>query len=152
MGKSQSREPLSPTPCPTYPYESVVANHFDYGGHQYTAIADRFSGCLEVFEGGCGAGNLVQVCKDLFTRFGAPMEISTDEGPAFTSQSFRDFITAWAISHRVSSVGYPQSNGRAELTVKSAKRIIGDNTGPSGSLTQSTLFSTPVQKTRPSRV
>ncbi len=67
MGKSQSREPLSPTPCPTYPFESVVADHFDYGGHQYTAIANRFSGWLEVFGDGCGAGNPVQACKDLFT-------------------------------------------------------------------------------------
>ncbi len=101
MGKSQSREPLSPTPCPTYPFESVVADHFDYGGHQYTAIADRFSGWLEVFGGGCGPGNLVQACKNLFTRFGVPTEIYTDGCPAFKSQDFRDFITAWAISQSI---------------------------------------------------
>ncbi len=36
------------------------------------------------------------------------------------------------LSQRVSSVGYPQSE--AELTVKSPKRILTGNTGPSGSV------------------
>ena len=151
MGKSQSREPLSPTPCPTYSFEPVVANHFDYGSHQCTSIAERFSGWLEVCGGGCGTGNFVQACKDLFTRFGVPTEISADGGPAFTSQDFRDFITAWAISHSVSSVGYPQSNWRAELTVKAAKRIIETTPDPPVVSAQSTPFSTPVQKHAPPR-
>ena len=36
--------------------------------------------------------------------------------------------------HRLSSADYPQSNGRAEVTVKSAKRMIRENTNSDGSL------------------
>jgi hypothetical protein len=50
------------------------------------------------------------------------------------SHEFREFLKRWGVSHRVSSVDYPQSNGRAELAVKSSKRIIRDNTQPNGSL------------------
>ena len=34
--------------------------------------------------------------------------------------------------HRLSSVAYPHSNTRAEIGVKSAKRMIMENTGPQG--------------------
>ena len=40
----------------------------------------------------------------------------------------------WGVQHRLSSVNYPQSNGRAELGVKAARRIIRDNTNPDGSI------------------
>ena len=36
------------------------------------------------------------------------------------------------MTHRLSPVEYPQSNGRAELGVKSAKRIINDNVSHQG--------------------
>ena len=44
------------------------------------------------------------------------------------------FLKSWGIKHRLSSVAYPQSNGRAELAVKSGKRIIRDHTTSDGSL------------------
>jgi hypothetical protein len=134
MAKSQTREPLLLAPLPNYPFESVVADHFDYGGHQYLALADRFTGWIEVFAGGAGTKVLIQACKDVFTRFGVPSELSSDGGPAFVSREFQEFLKIWGINHRLSSVAYPQSNGRAELAVKSAKRIVAQNTGPNGTL------------------
>lgn len=43
-------------------------------------------------------------------------------------------MLAWGIDHRLSSVAYAQSNGRAEAGVKTAKRIIRDNISNNGSL------------------
>ena len=40
----------------------------------------------------------------------------------------------WGVKQRLSSVDYPQSNGRAELGVKASKRIIAQNTSRNGSL------------------
>ena len=62
--------------------------------------------------------------------YGAPKELSTDGCPPFTSSIFQEFLRMWYVKHRLSSVAYPQSNGRAELTVKTAKRIVNGNTGP----------------------
>ena len=72
-------------------------------------------------------------CRILFENYGAP-EFASDGGPQFTSAEFHNFLKDWGIHHRLSSAGYPQSNGRAELAVKAAKRIIRDNTSNNGSL------------------
>ena len=50
------------------------------------------------------------------------------------SCAFKKFLKDWGVKHRLSSAAYPQSNGRAEVGVKTAKRIILDNTSPDGSL------------------
>ena len=46
----------------------------------------------------------------------------------------QDFFREWGVSHRISSACYAQSNGRDEVAVKSAKRILQDSMSASGSL------------------
>ena len=62
------------------------------------------------------------------------MEISSDGGPEFVAQETKDFFLRWGICHRLSSVSLPSSNGRAELAVKSTKRLLMDNVSPNGEL------------------
>ena len=47
---------------------------------------------------------------------------------------FRNFLGKWGVYHCLSSSYYPQSNGRAELGVKSAKRMLRDNVDTNGSI------------------
>lgn len=58
--------------------------------------------------------------------------------PATAAQSSRprkqNFLRLWGVRHRISSAGFPQSNGRAEVAVKTAKRLVMSNTGTTGSL------------------
>ena len=44
------------------------------------------------------------------------------------------FLADYGVRHRVSSVAYPHSNQRAELAVKSMKRLCRENTNIDGSL------------------
>ena len=46
----------------------------------------------------------------------------------------KEFFERWGVEHRVSSAYYPRANKRAEVAVKSAKRLVMDNLGPRGSL------------------
>ena len=62
------------------------------------------------------------------------LHISSDGGPEFTAALTLKFFENWGIRHRISSVAYAQSNGRAEVAVKKAKRILMDNINPNGSL------------------
>ena len=52
------------------------------------------------------------------------MEIASDGGPPFNSAGYNIFLKTWKIRKRLSSAYYPQSNGRAEVAVKSMKRIL----------------------------
>ena len=65
---------------------------------------------------------------------GAPEIISTDGGTNLVSEEMKNFFERWGVQMRVSSAYYPQSNGRAEAAVKSAKRLLMSNTGVGGSL------------------
>ena len=83
------------------------------------------------------SGNAKTTCDALrnwFCTYGVPEEISTDGGPPFDSQEYNQFLDNWGIRKRTSSAYYPQSNGRAELAVKTAKRILADSTDSYGRL------------------
>ena len=100
---------------------------------------DRLSGWSEVVKikpgsGSGGAKGLCSALRRVFVTFGVPDEISTDGGLEFTAQETKDFYARWGIVHRLSSAYFPQSNGRAELAVKSTKRLLEDNVGPNGEL------------------
>ena len=51
-----------------------------------------------------------------------------------------EFLRRWGVKHRVSSAYHPQSNGRAEVAVKTAKRLLRSNVGPSGALDSDRLL------------
>ena len=64
---------------------------------------------------------------------GTRADIYRWEGINLTSEEMTSF-RRWGVAICISSAHYPQSNGRAEAAVKTAKRIIRDNTGPGGTL------------------
>ncbi|XP_068675663.1 uncharacterized protein [Montipora foliosa] len=53
-----------------------------------------------------------------------PWQKVSDNGPPFDSQEFRDFAAAYEFELVTSSPNYPQSNGRVENAVKTAKQLM----------------------------
>ncbi|XP_066924129.1 uncharacterized protein [Clytia hemisphaerica] len=136
---SQPSLPTSPASPPTTPFEQSYADFFDCVGQHYLVVGDRLSGWSDVFQAPkgspqAGSEGLITCLRNYFARFGVPEEMSSDGGPEFTSGSTQDFLERWGVRHRLSSAYNPQSNGRAEVAVKSAKRLLRSNTGPSGTL------------------
>jgi hypothetical protein len=73
---------------------------------------------------------LVKKTRDYFCDFNIPEEIAVDGGPQITSELFQQSLKAWGVRHRLSSAYLPHSNCRAEIDVKSGKRLLRDNVGP----------------------
>ena len=129
-------EGMNLTPPPDYPFQCTVVDMFQMEGHMYMAYADRLTGWLEVahFPNGTTSPKLMSQLRRYFTRWGAPEQISMDGGTNLVSEEMATFFRRWGASVRLSSAHYPQSNGRAEAAVKTAKRVIRANTGGGGSL------------------
>ena len=77
---------------------------------------------------------MIALIKRFCGTFGVPVEFSNDGGPEFKAAETQDFFKRWGIKCRMSSAYLPESNGRAELAVKSMKRLLGNCTGLDGSL------------------
>lgn len=142
---SQAQLPSFPADPPTTPFEKVFADFFDYGGHHYLVIGDRLSGWPEVYStpsgsAHAGARGLIACLRKFFATFGVPEELSSDGGPEFAASQTKDFLSKWGVYHRQSSAYHPQSNGRAEVAVKSVKRLLRSNVNPSGSLDSDKLL------------
>ena len=65
-------------------------------------------------------------------RFGIPEKVVSDNGLQYSNtknvfsnnHEFKKFAEEWVFSHTTSSPEYSQSNGAAERTVQTAKRIL----------------------------
>ena len=62
--------------------------------------------------------------KDVFARHGIPAELVSDNGSQYKSGLFKKFAKEWDFQHTTSSPRYPQSNGLAESSVKTVKKMM----------------------------
>ena len=97
-------------------------------------VVDRYSNWPIVERAREGSQGLISSLRRTFTTFGISDELSSDGGPEFTSTATQKFLKNWGVHHRLSSVAFPHSNSRAEIGVKTVKRMIMDNTSRDGSL------------------
>ena len=134
MAPSQPCMPPTPPIQPVYPFQAVVADYFTYRGHHYLVIVDRYSNWPIVEETSDGANGLIKALRRTFVTYGIAEELSSDGGPEFTAAKTGHFLKAWRVSHRLSSVAFPHSNCRAEVGVKTVKRMLQSNTDHAGSL------------------
>ena len=135
ISPSQSNEPLLLASSPKYPFQKTVADYFSLTGFKYLLYADRYSAWISVIKIHIGEANfkfLKSFLVNLFCTFGVPEELSTDGGSPFKGHEYKRFLERWDIQPRLSAAYYAQSNGRAELAVKVARRIILGNSEANG--------------------
>ena len=124
-----------PPSLPDYPFQSLCADFFTYKGKNYLIIVDRYSNWLNIMRLAKDTSeNVISVLRQYFSTYGICEILSTDGAKVFMSEKLKQFFQAWGVTHRVSSAYYARSNKRAEVGVKSAKRLIMNNILPNGSL------------------
>ena len=131
---SQPNAPPHPPTEPEYPFQCVCPDFFSFAGRHYLVIVDRYSNWPIVEKASEGAQGLIKCLKNTFTTFGISEELASDGGPEFVAHITTIFLTNWGVHHRLSSVAFPHSNCRAEIGVKTVKRMLESNIGRDGSL------------------
>ena len=64
------------------------------------------------------------VWRAIICRFGIPRALVSDNGKQFDNAKFRDFFAELGIKNYYSSSAHPQSNGQAEVTIRTLKAAL----------------------------
>ena len=86
-------------------------------------MVDYYSSIFEYEElKNLSSKSAIQVFKKIFSRYGVPKILFTDEGTNFKSKEFREFCKSWNFVLKTSSPHNHKSNGKAESAVKQVKK------------------------------
>ena len=66
----------------------------------------------------------------MFSRYGIPEVMMSDNGPQYSSQEMKDFASSYGFIQVTSSPHYPQSNGLAERMVRTMKELLKKSEDP----------------------
>lgn len=103
--------------------------HADFFGplfnKNFLVVQDATSKWIECFEvNDSTAATTIKIFRELFSRFGLPLEICTDNAKTFTSEEFQAFLLSSGIKHLTGAPYHPATNGLAESAVKIIKNAI----------------------------
>ncbi|XP_039396848.1 uncharacterized protein K02A2.6-like, partial [Mauremys reevesii] len=118
--------PLHPWDWPENPWQRI---HVDFAGplegSMFLVAVDAHSKWPEVFiMQSTTAESTIQKLRGLFSRFGLPEQLVSDNGPQFVSQEFQNFMKANGIHHITSAPYHPSTNGLAERFVQTMKNAL----------------------------
>lgn len=123
--RSNQKEPLISHEIPDYPWQIVATDLFAFEGQDYLVVVDYLSRYFEYTKlRSTSSSMIINELKSIFARFGIPEKVVSDNGPQYSSYEFEDFSKKWNFDHITSSPRYPQSNGLAERTVQTVKRLL----------------------------
>ena len=66
---------------------------------------------------------VISAMKQIFSEYGIPDRVVSDNGPQFSAFSFKEFAKQWCFDHCTSSPRYPQSNGFVERQIRTVKSL-----------------------------
>ncbi|XP_026142558.1 uncharacterized protein K02A2.6-like [Carassius auratus] len=131
--KMSPQAPLHPWEWPSRPWERI---HVDFAGpcegHMYLVVVDAHSKWPEVqLMTSTTAGRTIEVLRNLFSHYGLPEVLVSDNGPQFVSQEFVTFLKANHVKHIRSAPYHPATNGQPERFVQSLKQALKASKGSS---------------------
>ena len=101
---AKKKELLIPSELPEYPWQKLGTNIFFLNGTHYFVLVDYLSKYLEVIKlGTTTSWSVIDGLKAIFSRYGIPETVISDNGPQFSSHEFSDFAKSYNFTHTTSS-------------------------------------------------
>ena len=123
---TNNREPLQMSPLPNGPWKELSADFGHLPNGQYIlVIMDEYSRypIVDVLNS-LTARNVIPHMDKIFSEFGFPESIKTDNGPPFNSKDFSDFCKHNGINHRKITPMWPRANAEVERFMQTIKKTI----------------------------
>ncbi len=125
---SPKKVPLLLWPWATSPWQRIHVDFADIKGQMFLVVVDSYSKWLEVFPmRQTKSSDTIDVLRSLFSRYGLPEQVVSDNGPQFTSEEFQSFLRLNQVKHTLCPPYHPASNGLAEKYVQTFKRMFRKN-------------------------
>nr|GEX69553.1 reverse transcriptase domain-containing protein [Tanacetum cinerariifolium] len=94
-------------------------------GNKYILVAvDYLSKWVEVKALPTNDARVVKFLKSLFSQFGTPKALISDQGTHFCNDQFSRVMAKYGVTHRLSTAYHPQTSGQVEVTNRGLKRIL----------------------------
>ncbi|XP_031433817.1 uncharacterized protein K02A2.6-like [Clupea harengus] len=121
--KAPGPSPLHPWTWPGAPWQRI---HVDFAGpfqgHMFMVVVDAHSKWPEVhLMSSTTTFKTIQVLRGLFSRYGLPEVLISDNGHQFTLSEFDTFMKGNGVKHIRSAPFHPATNGLAEHFVQTFK-------------------------------
>ena len=102
-------------------------------GKMYFVVIDSYTKWIEVVPMiKTTSSRIKEELFRIFSRFGLPMQVVSDNAPNFVSEEIRQFMTRNGIRHTTIAPYHPSSNGAAERAVSLVKKAIKEDSSPMG--------------------
>ena len=116
--------PLHPWSWPSRPWSRL---HIDFAGpiegHMLLVLVDAHSKWIEVFPTKNSNTNVViEYLRKVFSQFGLPEILISDNGSAFVSEEFNHFLLRNGVKQITSAPYHPATNGLTERAVQIVKK------------------------------
>ena len=134
----------NPRKVEIHPWEATTEPwarlHIDFAGpflgYHFLILVDSYSKWIEVhaIQRAFTSASTIRMLSGIFSRFGLPKVLVSDNGEQFKSTEFRQWCTANGIKQRFSAPYNPSSNGQAERYVQLVKRKLRSMRAEPGSI------------------
>ena len=117
VSKYSAPEPMAQANPPSGPWQNCAVDILGSlpSGENLLVKAVYYSRYFEVvILRSTTSTQVIDNLEPIFTRFGVPHTLKTDNGPQFISEEFRVFLAENGIEHRTSPPLWPQANGKLE--------------------------------------
>ncbi|XP_021353566.1 uncharacterized protein K02A2.6-like [Mizuhopecten yessoensis] len=126
LGSTQAPEPMKTTELPSGPWQHVSADLMSLPSGDYIfVVVDYYSRYFEVDTmKSTTTDKIVRSLGKMFLTHGFPISITTDNGPQFVSELFKDYLAERGIEHRRVTPLWPQANGEVERQNRSLLKSV----------------------------
>ncbi|XP_046328438.2 uncharacterized protein K02A2.6-like [Haliotis rufescens] len=121
-----AREPLKMSELPDGPWQELSA---DFGqistGEYLLVVQDEYSRyvIVDILKGISGR-NVIPRLEKIFSEFGIPHQLKTDNGPPFNGYEFSTYAEHTGFKHRKITPLWPQANAETERFMRTIKKCI----------------------------